>query len=55
MVQFFMFFVIFLVFRMISLRLKLLKVDEGFLRDRITCYDLFMNYVFRYYKHKQAK
>ena len=37
------------------LRLKLLKVDEGFLWDRITSYDLLMNYVFRYYKHKQAK
>ena len=33
MVQFFMFFVIFLSF-LISLRLKFLKVDESFLRDK---------------------
>ena len=35
MVQFFMVFV------SISLRLKLLKVDEGLLRDQIACYDHF--------------
>ena len=37
MAQFFMFFVIFSVLCLFSLRLKFLKVDEGFLRDKITC------------------
>ena len=29
---------------MFSLRLKFLQVDEGLLRDKITCYDHFMSY-----------
>ena len=56
MVQFFMFFVIFFeFFCLISLRLKVLKVDESFLRDKIACQDHFMSYMFWYYKHKHAK
>ena len=31
---------------MISLGLKFLKVDEGLLRDKITCYDHFISYRF---------
>ena len=56
MVQFFKFFVIFFsFFCLISRRLKFLKVDEGILRDKITCYDHLMSYMFWYYKHKLAK
>ena len=56
MVQFFMFFVNFFpVFCLISLRLKFLIVDEGLIRDKITCYDHFMSYIFRYHKHEHAK
>ena len=32
---------------------KFFKVDEGLLRDKITCYDHFMSYMFWY--HKLAK
>ena len=42
MVQFIMFFCDFLFF---CLRLKFLKVNEGFLRDNIACYDQFMSYM----------
>ena len=45
MLQFFMFFVIFLFSCLISLRLKFLKNDEGLFRGKITCYDLFELYV----------
>ena len=43
MVQYFMFFVIFLVFCLISLRFKFLRIGEGLLRDKITCYDNFIS------------
>ena len=42
-------------FCLISPRLKFIKVDEGLLRDKITCYYHFLSYVFWYYKHKHAK
>ena len=42
-------------FCLISLRLKILKVGEGLLRDKITFYVHFMSYMFWYYKHKHAK
>ena len=48
-------FVIFLVFCLISLRLKFLEFDEGLLRDIIICYDPFMSYMFLYYKHEHTK
>ena len=43
------------VFCLISLRLKFLKIDEGFLWSKIACYDHFMSYMFWYYKHKHTK
>ena len=52
--QFFMFFVTFLSFCLISLVLKFLKNDEGLLREKFTCYDHFMSYIFWYYKLKQT-
>ena len=45
MVQFFMLFAIFLCLCLISLRLKFLKIDEGRLLGKITCYDNFMSYM----------
>ena len=38
-------YIFFQFFCSISLSLKFLKVDEGFLRDKITCYYHFMSYV----------
>ena len=54
MLQFFMFFfVIFLVYCLISHRLTFLKVDEDLFRDKFTFYDYFMSYMFWYYKHEK--
>ena len=34
--------------------MKFLKNDEGLSRDKITCYDHLMSYMFWYYKYKHA-
>ena len=55
MLQFFMFFIFLSVFCLISLRLKFLENDEGLSRDKVTCYDHLMSYMFWYYKYKHVQ
>ena len=44
------FFILFRRSCLICLKMKFFKVDEGLLRDKITCYDHFMSYMFWYLK-----